>query len=54
MNDSYIAFNAINSKYYQPMTDTLASMGAGYKGPRFYAFSWLFIGQEFLRCQKFC
>ncbi|KAJ9169761.1 hypothetical protein P3X46_017916 [Hevea brasiliensis] len=36
MIDACIPFNSVNSKYYQPMIDAIASMGAGYKGPNFY------------------
>ncbi|XP_057761024.1 uncharacterized protein LOC130981445 [Arachis stenosperma] len=32
MMDAFVPFNAINSAYYQPMIDAIASMGAGYKG----------------------
>jgi hypothetical protein len=37
MIDSCIAFNAVNSVYYQPIIDGIVNMGAGYKGSRFYA-----------------
>ena len=38
MIDACIAFNTVNSKYYQQMIDAIASMGPGnYKGPGFYA-----------------
>ncbi|XP_016164627.1 uncharacterized protein LOC107607163 [Arachis ipaensis] len=32
MMDASIPFNAVNSAYYQPMIDAIASMGTGYKG----------------------
>ncbi|XP_057740274.1 uncharacterized protein LOC130957434 [Arachis stenosperma] len=32
MMDASVPFNAVNSAYYQPMIDAIASMGAGYKG----------------------
>ncbi|XVE92860.1 hypothetical protein REPUB_Repub01dG0139600 [Reevesia pubescens] len=38
MIDASIPFNAINSVYFQPMIDAVASMGAGYKGPNFHSF----------------
>ncbi|XP_025637044.1 uncharacterized protein [Arachis hypogaea] len=31
--DASVPFNAVNSAYYQPMIDVIASMGVGYKGP---------------------
>ncbi|KAL4306301.1 hypothetical protein AHAS_Ahas16G0164600 [Arachis hypogaea] len=33
--DASVPFNAVNSAYYQPMIDAIASMGAGYKGPSY-------------------
>ncbi|XP_025703205.1 uncharacterized protein [Arachis hypogaea] len=35
MMDAFVPFNAVNSAYYQPMIDAIASMGAGYKGPNY-------------------
>ncbi|KAL4394155.1 hypothetical protein AHAS_Ahas02G0123700 [Arachis hypogaea] len=35
MVDASVPFNAVNSAYYQPMIDVIASMGAGYKGPSY-------------------
>nr|XP_025652327.1 uncharacterized protein LOC112748323 [Arachis hypogaea] len=35
MVDASVPFNAVNSAYYQPMIDAIASMGAGYKGPSY-------------------
>ncbi|KAL4396541.1 hypothetical protein AHAS_Ahas01G0102200 [Arachis hypogaea] len=35
MMDASVPFNAVNSAYYQPMIDAIASMGAGYKGPNY-------------------
>ena len=35
--DASVPFNAVNSAYYQPMIDAIASMGARYKGPNFYS-----------------
>ncbi|XP_015965600.1 uncharacterized protein LOC107489358 [Arachis duranensis] len=35
MVDASVPFNAINSAYYQPMIDAIASMGAGYKRPSY-------------------
>ncbi|KAL4276705.1 hypothetical protein AHAS_Ahas20G0233900 [Arachis hypogaea] len=35
MVDASVPFNVVNSAYYQPMIDAIASMGAGYKGPSY-------------------
>ncbi|XP_025652305.1 uncharacterized protein [Arachis hypogaea] len=35
MVDASVPFNAVDSAYYQPMIDAIASMGAGYKGPSY-------------------
>ncbi|KAL4374287.1 hypothetical protein AHAS_Ahas05G0166700 [Arachis hypogaea] len=35
MVDASVPFNAVNSAYYQPMIDAIASMGAGYKRPSY-------------------
>ncbi|PKA62387.1 hypothetical protein AXF42_Ash009273 [Apostasia shenzhenica] len=32
-----VPINFVNSIYYQPMIDAIASMGLGYKGPSYYA-----------------
>ena len=36
MIDACIPFNAVNSKYYQPMLDAVTGYGGGYKGPNFH------------------
>ncbi|XP_016199873.1 uncharacterized protein LOC107640884 [Arachis ipaensis] len=35
MMDAFVPFNAVNSAYYQPMIDAIASMDVGYKGPNY-------------------
>ena len=37
MYGSCIAFNAVNSVYYQRMIDAVAAAGLGYKGPSYHA-----------------
>ena len=37
MYDSCIAFNPVNSVYYQRMIDVVAAAGPSYKGPSYHA-----------------
>ena len=37
MYDACIPINAVNSSYYQPMLNVVASCGPGYRGPNYYA-----------------
>ena len=37
MVDASIPYDAVNSIYFQPMIDAVASIGVGYKGPNFHA-----------------
>ena len=37
MYDACIPLNAVNSSYYQPMLNAIASIGQGYRGPNYHA-----------------
>ena len=37
MYDACIPLNAVNSNYYQPMLNAIASIGPGYRGPNYHA-----------------
>ena len=37
MYDACIPINAVNSSYYQPMLNAVASYGPGYRGPNYHA-----------------
>ena len=37
MYDACIPLNAVNSSYYQPMLNAIASIGPGYRGPNYHA-----------------
>ncbi|XVF04569.1 hypothetical protein REPUB_Repub05bG0095300 [Reevesia pubescens] len=53
MIDASIPFNAVNSVYFQPMIDAVASMDAGYKGPNFDSFRGYLLAKNVEETKKF-
>ncbi|XVF12498.1 hypothetical protein REPUB_Repub08aG0124100 [Reevesia pubescens] len=53
MIDASVPFNAVNSVYFQPMIDAVASIGAGYKAPNFHAVRGYLLAKNVEETRKF-
>lgn len=54
MIDASIPFNTVNFVYFQPMIDTVASIGAGYKGPNFHDTHGYLLAKNVEETKKIC
>ncbi|XVE98465.1 hypothetical protein REPUB_Repub03eG0109000 [Reevesia pubescens] len=53
MIDASVPFNAVNSVYFQPMINAVASIGAGYKAPNFYVVRGYLLAKNVEETRKF-